>query len=70
VAHVFDPFCTTKEAVQGTGLGLYISRSIVERHGGRLEVASTGPDGTCFRATLPARLPEMPAVDHPAAQGR
>ncbi len=58
--HVFDPFFTTKEVGAGTGLGLYISRAIVERHGGRLEVASTGPAGTCFRVGLPARLPDAP----------
>jgi len=69
-AHVFDPFFTTKEVGAGTGLGLYISRSIVERHGGRLEVASTGPDGTCFRTTLRARLPEPPSADPGSAQGR
>ncbi len=69
-AHVFDPFFTTKEIGAGTGLGLYISRSIVERHGGRLEIAATGPDGTCFRATLRARLPEPPSVDQPTAEGR
>jgi signal transduction histidine kinase/RimJ/RimL family protein N-acetyltransferase len=56
-AHVFDPFFTTKEVGAGTGLGLYISRSIVERHGGRLEIASTGPAGTCFRVSLRTRLP-------------
>jgi signal transduction histidine kinase len=56
-AHVFDPFFTTKEIGSGTGLGLYISRSIVERHGGRLELESTGPGGTCFRVSLSTRLP-------------
>jgi signal transduction histidine kinase len=65
-AHVCDPFFTTKGVGAGTGLGLYISRSIVERHGGRIEVASTGPGGTTFRVSLPARLP----VAVPAAAGR
>jgi signal transduction histidine kinase len=62
-AHIFDPFFTTKEVGAGTGLGLYISRSIVERHGGRLEVASTGPGGTTFRVSLPARLPTADRAD-------
>ncbi len=55
--HVFDPFFTTKEVGAGTGLGLYISRSIVERHGGRLDLASGDPGRTTFRVTLPASPP-------------
>ncbi len=56
-AHVFDPFFTTKEVGAGTGLGLYIARSIVMRHGGSLDISASGPGGTCFRVSLPARLP-------------
>ncbi len=67
-AHVFDPFFTTKGVGAGTGLGLYISRSIVERHGGRLEVASTGPGGTTFRASLPARLPAAAPAPEPPVE--
>jgi signal transduction histidine kinase len=37
----------------GTGLGLYLVQQIVEAHRGRVEIASTGPDGTVLRATLP-----------------
>jgi signal transduction histidine kinase/RimJ/RimL family protein N-acetyltransferase len=69
LARIFDPFFTTKEVGAGTGLGLHISRSIVERHGGRLEVASTGPTGTCFRISLPARLPASVAPPTPALGG-
>jgi two-component system NtrC family sensor kinase len=51
---VFEPFFTTKEAGEGTGLGLSVSYSIVEKHGGHLEVESQPGRGTTFTVTLPA----------------
>ncbi len=63
---IFDPFFTTKDLGAGTGLGLHISRSIVERHGGQLELASGDPGRTTFRVTLPAHLPPAtPAAGSP-----
>ncbi len=59
---IFDPFFTTKDLGAGTGLGLHISRSIVERHGGHLELASGDPGQTTFRVTLPAHLPPATAA--------
>lgn len=50
--HIFDPFYTTKE--NGLGMGLPISRSIIESHGGRLTAASHLGGGTEFRVYLPA----------------
>jgi PAS domain S-box-containing protein len=48
---VFEPFYTTK--AQGIGIGLSISRSIVEAHGGRVWAASNQPHGAVFRFSLP-----------------
>lgn len=53
LAHrIFEPFFTTKEAGEGTGLGLYMSRLILERLGGRIELASSS-EGACFSVLLP-----------------
>jgi signal transduction histidine kinase len=51
---IFDAFFTTKP--QGTGMGLRISRSIVESHGGRLWSADNSPRGASFHLTLPVKV--------------
>jgi signal transduction histidine kinase len=51
IEKIFRPFFTAKH--RGTGLGLAITRTIVERHGGRLEVESTLGVGTHFSMILP-----------------
>jgi PAS domain S-box-containing protein len=54
---IFDPFFTTKGA-QGTGLGLSVSYSIIERHEGSISVASELGSGTVFTIDLPAAVME------------
>jgi two-component system NtrC family sensor kinase len=50
---IFDPFFTTKKVGEGTGLGLTISYSIIEKLGGRINVESAEGKGTTFHITLP-----------------
>jgi PAS domain S-box-containing protein len=52
LAHLFDTFYTTKP--EGMGMGLAISRSIIEAHGGRLWATPNEPHGAVFQFTLPA----------------
>ena len=49
--HIFDPFFTTKN--EGTGLGLSVSNSIIQDHGGQISVESSQGQGTTFYITLP-----------------
>jgi C4-dicarboxylate-specific signal transduction histidine kinase len=54
---LFEAFYTTKE--EGIGMGLSISRSIIEAHGGRLWVTPNEPHGAAFRFSLPIRQPVL-----------
>ena len=53
LAKVFAPFFTTKERGSGTGLGLYIVRTIVKKYGGIIEPISQPGNGTTFRIQFP-----------------
>ena len=55
VDRLFEAFYTTKE--EGIGMGLSISRSIIEAHGGQLWVTPNVPYGAVFRFSLPVEQP-------------
>jgi signal transduction histidine kinase len=53
IAKIFDPYFTTKQGKSGTGLGLYITKKVVEDHGGSIKVDSTPGAGTTITIRLP-----------------
>src|ERR1043166_5687639 len=55
-SNIFTPFFTTKSDV-GTGLGLWVSKSLVEKHGGRIAFRSKQGKGTVFTLQFPLRAP-------------
>jgi len=61
--NVFDPFYTTKEPGQGTGLGLSVCYSIITGCGGDIQVISPAGEGARFTLTLPPTTPEAPLED-------
>jgi signal transduction histidine kinase len=57
LAYIFEPFFSTKPAVEGTGLGLSVSYGIMKRHQGSIEVTKNSAKGTTFTLTLPISGP-------------
>ena len=60
---VFNPFFTTKSASEGTGLGLYVCHSLVQRLGGRIEAVSKKGQGSTFTIFLPDKERRVKARD-------
>ncbi len=54
---LFEPFFTTKPIGEGTGLGLALSFSIVQKHGGQIDIHSEVGQGSTFRVWLPVKQP-------------
>ncbi|OGW39951.1 MAG: two-component sensor histidine kinase [Desulfuromonadaceae bacterium GWB2_53_15] len=52
IGKIFDPYFTTKKAGEGTGLGLFVTKKLVENMGGEIKVASRNGGGTTFTVTL------------------
>ncbi|HUU44523.1 MAG TPA: ATP-binding protein [Acidobacteriota bacterium] len=55
--NIFDPFYTTKDIHEGTGLGLAVVHGIISSHGGTISVKSRVGEGTCFEIRLPVENP-------------
>ena len=64
---IFNPFFTTKQTGKGTGLGLAVSRGIIEKHGGDIDVQSKYKEGTTFTVHLPIVPIPADIEDHQVA---
>jgi CheY-like chemotaxis protein len=61
---IFEPYFTTKAVGAGTGIGLSISRTFVEAHGGQIDFQTRLDEGTCFQVRLPYHAIPQPHTSH------
>ena len=60
---IFDPFFTTKPVGEGTGIGLSLTRQVIEGHGGSIDVRTAEGVGTTMRLWVPHKPEPVPAVE-------
>ncbi len=63
IDRIFDPYFTSKEKGEGTGLGLAVVHGIVSSHGGAISVESKIGEGTTFHVLFPERSPDTPSEE-------
>jgi len=67
-SRILDPFFTTKDVGQGTGLGLSVCKSMAEAHGGKLTLSPTPGGGATFTLILPLQTTGLPNPEPGAPQ--
>ncbi len=70
IEHIYDPFFTTKEVGQGTGLGLAVTYALVQKMGGRISATSKPGQGSIFTVLLPIIEHCQGLTDEPASHPR